>query len=179
MLIESYELKIRIATHSAEHFEYEAIAHLDADISPVLPYLNATLSRGLYLPDKPVLSWRHEGHSIGFWPERIAADDLESREEAKEMIEYLVGLVNETWNRREQLEPDTRTHERLQPLEIYQLLPKTNCKECGEDRCFSFALKLVTGQVEVQSCRPLYEETAYEGQRTRLETLLASKWPAL
>ena len=77
MLIESYELQIEMSTHSAEEIEYEAIAHLNADISPVLPYLNATLSSGIYVPKTPVLSWRYEGHNIGFWPDRIAVDNLE------------------------------------------------------------------------------------------------------
>ena len=57
MLIESYELEITVATHSTEQFEYEAIAHLVVDIREALPYLNATLSRALYVPSRPSLSW--------------------------------------------------------------------------------------------------------------------------
>ena len=44
-------------------FEYEAVARLKVDISDVLPYLNATLSRGIFLPERQVLSWRHEGRN--------------------------------------------------------------------------------------------------------------------
>jgi ArsR family metal-binding transcriptional regulator len=179
MLIESYELEIKVSTHSAETFEYEAIAHLDVDISPVLPYLNATLSRGIYVPERPSLAWRQDGHNIGFWSNRIAADDLDSREYAAEVIQQLVDLVNQTWEKREELEPDTTTHERLKPLELYGLLPRTNCKICGEDTCFNFALKLVAAQAELVRCQPLYEEAAFEEQRARLESLLATKWPAL
>ena len=179
MLIESYELEIKLATHSAEHFEYEAIAVLEVDISPVLPYLNATLSRGIYSADRPALSWRHEGHNIGFWPDRIAVDDLDSREQAKEVVDQLVDLVNRTWEKRDELEPDTTTHKRLQPLEVYRLLPRTNCKACGEDTCFNFALKLVAAQSALELCRPLYEDATFEEQRTKLVSLLATKWPAL
>jgi ArsR family metal-binding transcriptional regulator len=179
MLIESYEMEVRVSTHSAEEFEYEAVAHLDVDISPVLPYLNATLPRGIYVPERPSLAWRHDEHNIGFWSDRIACDDLESREQAKEMIDQLVDLVNRTWDKRDELEPDHTTHERLKPLELYQLLPRTNCKVCGEDTCFNFALKLVTAQGELERCTPLYEGAAFEKQRGQLEALLASKWPAL
>ena len=118
MLIESYELEVEVSTHSAEHTEFEAIAHLGVDIGPALAYLNAVLSSAIYVPNKPVLSWRHEGHNIGFWPDRIAVDNLESREEVNRMIERLVNLVNQTWEEREHLEPDTTTHQRLQPLEL-------------------------------------------------------------
>ena len=177
MLIESYQLEGEVSTHSTEHTDFEAIAHLDVDISPALPYLNAVLASGIYVGNKPVLSWRHEGHNIGFWPNRIAVDNLESRKEVEQMVKRLVDLVNQTWEKRDSLEPDTTTHQRLQPLELYQLLPRTNCKICGEETCFNFALKLVAAQADLESCTPLLEPT-YEAQKMRLNSLLATKWPA-
>jgi len=178
MLIASYELELRVSPHSVEQTEYEAIAHLEVDLSPVLPYLNAVLARGVYLPDKPALSWRYEMHNIGFWPDRIAVDNLDSQDQAQEVVAYLVNLVNQTWAKRDQLEPDLSTHQRLQPLELYRLLPQTNCGLCGESTCFNFALKLVAAQTRLNRCRPLYEEPANEARRARLEFLLTTKWPA-
>jgi len=176
-LITTYRLEVGTSTHSTEEFEYEAIAHLDAELSPALPYLNATLSRGVYLPRKPVLSWRNAGHNIGFWPDRIAVDHLHSREEVTEWVDRLVALVNDVWERRAEIEPDVTTHARLQPLELYRLLPETNCKACGEASCFNLALKLAAGQAELAACTPLYAEVLYQERRVRLEGLLASQWP--
>ena len=105
MLIEAYKLEITVSTHSDEEFEYEAIAQLDVDIREVLPYLNSTLDRANYVAARPSLAWRHKGHNIGFWPDRIAIDDLESREHAQEMVDWLVNLVNDTWARRDEIEP--------------------------------------------------------------------------
>jgi ArsR family metal-binding transcriptional regulator len=93
------------------------------------------------------------------------------------MVERLVDLVNQTWEKRDRLAPDTTTHQRLQPLELYQLLPRTNCKICGEETCFNFALKLVAAQASLESCTPLFEPTN-ETQHMRLESLIATKWPA-
>ena len=177
MLIESYQLDIAISTHDTQEFEYEAIAHLDTDIREVLPYLNATLSRGIYKPGRPSLAWHKEGHNITFWSDRIAADGLESREEAQEIIDSLVEMVNSTWERRDQIEPDATTHERRQPLELFRLLPQTNCKECGAETCFAFALKLAAGHAELEGCKPLFEGQAHDVQRAQLEELLAKKWP--
>lgn len=179
MLIESYELEITVATHGADHFEYEAIAHLASDIREVLPYLNATLSRGIYSPDRPSLSWRHQGNNIGFWPNRIAVGDLDSREQAQEVVQWLVDLVNQTWQKRDELEPDRTTHARRQPLELYRLLPQTNCKECGQETCFAFALRLAAGQAAPVECAPLYDDPAHSEQRIQVEQLLAAKWPTL
>jgi acetyl-CoA decarbonylase/synthase complex subunit gamma len=35
------------------------------------------------------------------------------------------------------------------------LLPKTNCKECGEDNCMAFATKVVNREVSIDQCPPL------------------------
>ncbi len=177
-MIESYNLKIDLSSHSADHIDYEAIAYLDVDISPVLPYLNAILPRGIYAPKRPTLSWRQGGHRIGFWPDRIAADNFHSRQEAVDMIARLVKLVNDTWARRAEIEPDETTHPRLQPLQVYQLLPRTNCKACGQASCFNFALQLVAAQIDLDRCTPLYEP-AFEAKRVRLEALIKTRWPAL
>ncbi len=46
----------------------------------------------------------------------------------------------------------------LKPLEIYKLLPKKNCKECGEQTCLSFAMKLAQGKADPASCPYLDDE---------------------
>jgi ArsR family metal-binding transcriptional regulator len=179
MLITTYRLEVDVAKHSTEEFEYEAIAYVSNDIREILPYLNATLKSAVYLPEAPSLSWRLNDHKVGFWPDRIAADHLESREQASGVIEKLVSLVNDTWENRRNIEPDVTTHDLLQPLELYRLLPKTNCKACGEASCFSFALKLAAGQTALPKCAPLATEFEYQSQKDRLEYLMATKRPLL
>lgn len=43
----------------------------------------------------------------------------------------------------------------LSPIDVYMLLPKTNCKECGEDNCMAFATKVVNREVNIDQCTPL------------------------
>jgi acetyl-CoA decarbonylase/synthase complex subunit gamma len=45
----------------------------------------------------------------------------------------------------------------LSPIEVYQLLPGTNCKECGETNCMAFAAKLVNREATLHECPPLLE----------------------
>lgn len=47
----------------------------------------------------------------------------------------------------------------LKALDIYKLLPKTNCKDCGFPTCLAFAMKLATGKVDVELCPCLDDET--------------------
>jgi len=40
----------------------------------------------------------------------------------------------------------------LTGLQIYKLLPRTNCKECGFPTCLAFAMKLAAKQAELKAC---------------------------
>ncbi len=46
----------------------------------------------------------------------------------------------------------------LTGLQIYKLLPKTNCKECGFPTCLAFAMKLAAKQAELSQCPYVSEE---------------------
>ncbi|MGF3522702.1 MAG: acetyl-CoA decarbonylase/synthase complex subunit gamma, partial [Candidatus Bathyarchaeia archaeon] len=43
----------------------------------------------------------------------------------------------------------------LSPIDVYKLLPKTNCKECGQENCMAFATKIVNREVNIDDCPPL------------------------
>ena len=45
----------------------------------------------------------------------------------------------------------------LSPIDLYMLLPRTNCKECGEANCMAFAAKLVNREASLEDCPPLLE----------------------
>lgn len=46
----------------------------------------------------------------------------------------------------------------LTGIQIFKLLPKTNCAECGVPTCLAFAMKLAAGQAELESCPYVSEE---------------------
>ncbi len=46
----------------------------------------------------------------------------------------------------------------LSGLQIYKLLPQTNCKDCGFPTCLAFAMKLGAKQVELAACPHVSEE---------------------
>lgn len=47
----------------------------------------------------------------------------------------------------------------LKALDIYKLLPKKNCKECGDPTCLTFAMKLASGKTDVNLC-PYLDDSA-------------------
>jgi acetyl-CoA decarbonylase/synthase complex subunit gamma len=46
----------------------------------------------------------------------------------------------------------------LSGIQIYKLLPQTNCKDCGFPTCLAFAMKLAAKQVELSACPHVSEE---------------------
>ncbi|MCP5011922.1 MAG: acetyl-CoA decarbonylase/synthase complex subunit gamma, partial [Aestuariibacter sp.] len=47
----------------------------------------------------------------------------------------------------------------LSGIQIYKMLPQTNCKECGFPTCLAFAMKLASKQVELALCPTVSEES--------------------
>jgi ArsR family metal-binding transcriptional regulator len=157
MLIEKYDVEVFTPPCEPGAERYAAKAHLIADISEILPYLNATLRGAVYLPEAAALTWKKGGHNIVFHAYEIATSNVDDREGAEKEIKGLVDLVNRTWEGRAEITPDTTTRRRPAPMAIYKLLPNINCKQCGEPTCYSFALKLAASQKKLADCPPLAE----------------------
>ncbi len=152
VLIDGYTLEVFTPDCDPGAERYSARAHLTGDISPVLPYLNATLRGALYYHAAQALTWKEAGHAVAFHPHEIAASNLEDRDAAQREIEGLIELVNRTWARRAEITPDETTRQRPTPMAVYKLLPHTNCKACGELTCYNFGLKLVAAQRKLEDC---------------------------
>ena len=170
MLIDNYELEIYTPPCDPGAERYAVRGRLTADISEVLPYLNATLRGAIYYPGAKALTWKGAGHSLAFHAYEVAVSNIEDRSNAEEKLKEAVALVNRTWEHRAEITPDMSTRQRPTAMAVYKLLPRTNCKKCGEPTCFTFAGKLVGAHRILADCPPL-AETQYEQQRTALEAI--------
>ena len=173
MLINDYEVEVFTPPCDPEAVRFAARAHLGTDITPALPYLNAVLKAGQYNPAAPALVWKKGGHIIVFHPEEIATSNLLDRDEAEGEIKELIDLVNQTWARRDEIEPSEAVKQRPSHLAIYKLLPGTNCQQCGESTCYNFALKITTGQADLSAC-PALAEPDYRSARVQLADMLGN-----
>lgn len=54
-------------------------------------------------------------------------------------------------------------------MELYQLLPKTNCKECGKTSCMAFAVALLARELTVDACPPLKNEPKFKENYEKLK----------
>ncbi|HDI32066.1 MAG TPA: acetyl-CoA decarbonylase/synthase complex subunit gamma, partial [Thermofilum sp.] len=61
----------------------------------------------------------------------------------------------------------------ISPIEVYKLLPRTNCKKCGEENCMAFAVRLVNMETRLEKCTPLLEEDKYRKNYEKLVEMLS------
>lgn len=111
------------------------------------------------------------GHAIAIRPREIAISNLRDKDAAATEVQRVVDIVNRTWERRAEIAPSVEMRQRLKPMEVYKLLPATNCKACGQPTCFTFALKVTAGELDPEQCPPLFTDT-YREKREKLLALL-------
>lgn len=158
MLIEEYEIELHTpACHPAASI-YAATVTLARDISEVLPYVNGTVEKGLFLAGVPTLVWVEGCRKYALRPREIAVSNLADREQASEVVRAVVDRINQTWENREDLEPSYDSWEKPKVLDILKLLPGTNCRKCGAATCMAFAAQLAEGERCLEECPPLGDE---------------------
>jgi ArsR family metal-binding transcriptional regulator len=153
---------------------WNATARFAEDISEVFPYLNARWKDAIYSPVASQITLRIEDRAVALKPHEITISNLPDRDTATVEMEKIVAAINRIWMDRENLTPLYTARKRLVAMEIYQLLPQTNCKLCGQPTCFAFASKITVGEADVQACTPLFDEEPYAGKRQALLDMLAA-----
>ena len=153
-------------------FEYKIEVTLPSDIGRALPYINAQVECIDYLHNEKFLSFRHDEIFCSMRPNLITIAMVHNREEALQKTEIIIGLLNDIWRRRGDIEPKYKGNKAKPPtLSIYKLLPRTNCRECGLATCMAFASALINDQVELDNCPGLLQEE-HSSKRQELTNLL-------
>jgi len=158
MLLKSYSKEIFRPECNPGFESVHCIANLDQDISEVLPYLNTVLGGFEYLKDPPAVIFRSQGKLITVHGDKIAINALRDEAEAVKILEWLKREVNEAWENRDNIEPGCEGLPKPQVIEILKLLPKSNCKECGEPTCMVFAARMTEGVNGPEDCPPMGAE---------------------
>jgi ArsR family metal-binding transcriptional regulator len=146
-----------LATCIADTAKLRLIAHFSGDTAEALPYLNAELPTGSYVPSMPVLTYMDGHRMVSLFRDRIGIAKADDIVDAWASLERVRCLVNDAWQRRTSITPSTETRRRPPAIEIYKRLPGTNCKECGEATCMAFAWSVWRGDAQPHSCRPVFE----------------------
>ncbi len=147
------------------------VAELSDDISPVFPYLNATLPTLMYITGADTVTLKREWRILTFYPRVAVMAKVDGAQDATAQLVWFRDLCNNTWRRRADIVPLYERRKLLGHLDVYRLLPRLNCGACGEATCIAFAVGLLAGRHQLADCRDLQDERFAEGGRRLAELL--------
>ena len=173
MLLSSYKIT-RVLPCLADPEKIRVIAEVSGEIHEAFPYLNAILKGCIYNHPALTLTIKKDGKLLTLHAHHITLAKIEDENEADEILKWLHDLINETYEKRDQIEPNYSKGADLKALDIFKLLPGTNCKECSELTCLAFAVKLVGRDTEIARCDPLFSEKYQEKRNVLLDLLHAA-----
>ncbi len=163
---------VKVLPCLAEPGKIIVIGEPSRKLDEVLPYL-ATLPNVIsYNPDALTLTLRRQPGFISLYSEKAYITKVTDAEEGLQLFKALVDAINATWDHREELVAMTARKHAPRPLDIWTLLPQTNCKKCGEATCMAFACNLLLQERELDECTPLSEDAAFVERRATLASML-------
>jgi ArsR family metal-binding transcriptional regulator len=172
MLVESLRL-IRTLPCLADPGKIIVIGETDAAIDGVLPMLNAILPNVVsYHPFSGVMTLRRRPGLITLCPDKVMITQVADVDEGLALLAAMRDLLNQTWARRDEIQPRPEGRNVPRPLDVYELLPRTNCRACGEATCMAFAFGLLESRHRPEECLSL-ADPAFAAQRRALADMLS------
>jgi ArsR family metal-binding transcriptional regulator len=169
MLIKEYTTSfVRPPNPNARHLR--CFAALEVDVTAVLPYLNTVLKTFDYSADPPRLTIKLPGKLVTIHPREIAINMVRDQGEAEEILAWLQRAINDTWEKRGDIEPSFTVAPRPRVLDLLRRLPQSNCGKCGAPTCMVFAVELSKGEKAPEQCpalSPADQERLREALRPR------------
>lgn len=141
----------------AESTRIKFVAKINRVLDDVLPVLFLSVLNSKLTKNPMILSFTSEQHNFMIGRNGdLAVTYVKDEEE----IDFIVGKVIDLVNRgikynmtsRHSLENMVEAKKKLTLMTLYELFPKTDCKECGENSCFNYAAKIFIGEVDHNRC---------------------------
>jgi ArsR family metal-binding transcriptional regulator len=144
-------------------------ACLLADAIPFIATLPGIIA---YNPEALTITFRRQPGFLTLYPDKVIITQVKDPEEGEELFKALVDAINATWENRDRLIAVKQARRTPRPLDVWALLPRTNCKQCGEATCLAFAVGLLQQKQQLDHCLPLLADAALTDRRAALEAML-------
>jgi ArsR family metal-binding transcriptional regulator len=160
-----------VAPCIAEPKKIRLIAYFSCDISEVMPYLNAVIKGASYNKNAHTLTYTKGRRVINLYNIKVALAKIDDIIDAWNILNEIKDLVNKTYQNKDKIKPNYEAGVKLTPMQIYDWLPKTNCKRCGEATCLAFAVKLLQGEQKLENCKPLFVDKKFEKSKLIMQEM--------
>jgi DNA-binding CsgD family transcriptional regulator/ArsR family metal-binding transcriptional regulator len=138
---------------------------LDNDIGMLFPYINAAIKDCRFFDNPAHVQLILDDIQCTLYPKEVIAAPFMDQDQAEKFVDRLIDFLNDIYIKKDSLTPNHKTFRPISVIDIYKLLPQTNCKKCGFSTCLAFAGALSKKQTTTDQCpgfaRPLYENVVY------------------
>ncbi len=141
----------------ADPTKIRVIAELSDDVGCLLPYLAALLPQAGYNHAAGILTLLHGGRLLTVYPRVVTLAKALDEDDARDVLDWLKARIDEAEARRGELAPCLGRRRSPRILDVYRLLPGTNCRRCGEATCLALAARLIFGEAHLADCPSLQE----------------------
>lgn len=154
----------------ADKTKFRIIARVEPPLAGALKLLEPLFPRARYSEKIGALIIQKGNILITLYSTgNITMTMITSEDEAKQILEDLKRTINEAIAKG--ITPVPREKVKVDHMEIYKYLPQIDCRECGEQSCYTFAIKLVAGETSLDKCPPL-KDPKYATNLEHLRALL-------
>ncbi|MFZ5809842.1 MAG: (Fe-S)-binding protein [Chloroflexota bacterium] len=156
----------------AEPGKIIVIGKPNRSLDSVIPYLATLPGIIAYNPHTLTLTFRRPAGFMALYPDQIYITQVKDSDEGLELLEALKDAVNAVWDKRDELTAITQERKAPKPLDVWSLLPRTNCRQCGEATCMAFAVGVIQQKRQVEECPPLKDDPAFSERLAALQGLV-------
>ena len=141
-------------------------------LDEVIPYLATLPGVIAYNSETRTLTFRRPRGFMTLYPDKVYITQVTDAQEGLELLQGVKDAVNAVWEKREELVAVMKPKAAPRHLDVWSLLPQTNCKQCGESTCLAFAVLLIQHKRSLEECIPLEKDASFAERRAALEAML-------
>ncbi|MGV7224241.1 MAG: LuxR C-terminal-related transcriptional regulator [Nitrospinales bacterium] len=138
---------------------------LDTNVSQLFPYINAAIKDADFFDKPEYILFHMDGIKCTLYSSDIIAAPFMDKGQALTFINRLIDFLNDLYNKKDSLEPNFKKVSRVSVFDIFKLVPRTNCKECGYTTCMAFAAAISKSETTPDKCPdfrdPISESATY------------------
>jgi len=156
----------------AEPGKIIVVGNPNQPLDDVIPYLAALPGIIAYSPETRTITFRRPRGFMTVYPDKVYITQVDDTHEGLRLLDALKDAVNAAWEHRAELMAVTTPRRAPRLLDIWALLPQTNCKGCGEATCIAFAAALLQQKRLLTECTPLTDDPAFSERQATLNAML-------
>ena len=141
-------------------------------LDEVIPFLATLPGVIAYNPETRTLTFRRPHGFMTLYTDKVYITQVVDSKEGLQLFEALREAVNTVWEKREKLVAVMSSKSAPRHLDVWSLLPQTNCRQCGEASCLAFAVMLIQHKCALEECPPLQSDSSFADRKATLEAML-------